>query len=374
MDAACSQQIASKQTPQHLKDHQKFSQWLKYQQKNVKSKKHSEVLQLAELYQKLQTPDQRRSFISKWLKNGGAKGDIAILVKQDIHISNENSAVDVVGYMTPGMIAEKEHVARARYESEQQFMDAIKFLIEQSQQSHPPPEGEPCSLEGVDFWTTKFFYAVGGIEEQKKQTATTQSFSRNAELAASGSSSQALAGAATALSVVDVDMVPDAADGAEKDEDKALSRERAMLAKKAKVVQRAYASMVSLLAKCRSHVLLQDPARSTPLNKLEKECTMMMPKSDGDNTTEELEGKLQGINHLVARLHYTFPECAPKAKRARVGSFDGKAVEVIPVSDGSAAPEGVTGDSAAADPPPAAEEELPAGGAEPAAAEDGDAE
>ena len=365
MDAACYQQIATKQTPQHLKDHQKFSQWLKYQQKNGKSKKHSEVLQLAELYQKLQTPDQRRSFISKWLKNGGAKGDIAILVKQD---------------MTPGMIAEKEHVARARYESEQQFMDAIKFLIEQSQQSHPPPEGEPCSLEGVDFWTTKFFYAVSGIEEQKKQTATTQSFSRNAELAASGSSSQALAGAATALSVVDVDMVPDAADGAEKDEDKALSRERAMLAKKAKVVQRAYTSMVSLLAKCRSHVLLQDPARSTPLNKLEKECTMMMPKSDGDNTTEELEGKLQGINHLVARLHHTFPECAPKAQRARVGSFDGKAVEVIPLSDGSAALEGVSGDSAAAsvqnaaDPPPAEEQDLPAGGAEPAAAEDGDAE
>ena len=136
--------------------------------------------------------------------------------------------------------------------------------------------------------------------------------------------------------------------------------------------------MVSLLAKYRSHVLLQDPARSAPLNELEKERTMTMPKSDGDQTTEELEGKLQGINHLVARLHITFPECAPKAKRARVGSFDGKAVDVIPLSDGSAAPEGVRGDSAAtsvqnpSDTAPAQEQDLPAGGAEAATAEDGD--
>ena len=181
MDAACSLHQADSSASQG------FSQWLKYQQKNVKSKKLSEVLQLADHYQKLQTPDQRRSFISKWLKNGGAKGDI--------QISNENSAIDTVGYMTPGAIAEKEHAARVRNESEQQFTDAIKFLIEQSQQSHPPPEGEPCSLEGVDFWTTTFFYAKSGIEEQKRQTATTQSLSRNAELAASASSSAALAGA-----------------------------------------------------------------------------------------------------------------------------------------------------------------------------------
>ena len=111
----------------------------------------------------------------------------------------------------------------------------------------------------------------------------------------SGSSSAAIASADTALKVLNEDMPGDDADVAAQ-EAKQNTKEKAALGKKLKMQQRAFANMVSLLAKCRSLVLMDDPDRAPVLNKLEKECCQLKPKPEGDDVTmEELDGKIQGI-------------------------------------------------------------------------------
>ena len=110
-------------------------------------------------------------------------------------------------------------------------------------------------------------------------------------------------------------------------EDKALLKEKAVISKKLKHNQRMYSSLVNLLAKCRSSILLGEvDAACTPLlNTLEKECQQFHAKAEDDLSLEDIEERLAGIGAVTARLHRGFPHLAPKSKKAkvaRVGSAD----------------------------------------------------
>ena len=90
---------------QQLKEHQRFSQWLKYNQQKSGGQNKAQVSQLADMYHNLTSTQERKAFISKWIRNGGAKGDIGILVRQSIDLKDESSSKISAGFVTPGVIA-----------------------------------------------------------------------------------------------------------------------------------------------------------------------------------------------------------------------------------------------------------------------------
>ena len=94
-----------------------------------------------------------------------------------------------------------------------------------------------------------------------------------------------------------------------------LPRKRAQLQKKNRLALKTFASLATLLSRCRSISLIKSlgDKYTCTLNKVEKEIHGLAVK-DSD-TLEELDQKLSGMGECAARLHHSFPETAPKASK-----------------------------------------------------------
>ena len=138
------------------------------------------------MYQGCTGVAQKKAFIGRWLANGGSKGDLQFLVKQEIDHQNKAKAVRSSGYMTPGQIATLVHVQQSVYDTEEAYRSALKFVIVQNQMEHPPKSG-PAMIPGPDFWTSKFSFYHQGILEETEENTTKQHFSKVSDMNYTGS-------------------------------------------------------------------------------------------------------------------------------------------------------------------------------------------
>ena len=144
-----------------LKTHQRYCQFMKYQLKNPGSKKHGLCQQLAGLYDKCQSAEERKQFVQRWARNGGSKGDLKVLIKQEITLCKESWSLKEEGMMTPGQIATLIGLSRERCSSEDAFKAALEADINANQTKFgiDPAQGKEL---GIDFWTTRFAYTLQG--------------------------------------------------------------------------------------------------------------------------------------------------------------------------------------------------------------------
>ena len=332
---------------QMQQDHQKFNQFLKYQLANPNAKKHTECKQLANLYGQCASSDARRSFIGRWLKCGGSKGDVKVFVQQEMLFLNQSTDVERDGFLTPGQIATLVSLDRACYKTPLEYETALKWFITKNQQDHPPPG--PSSEEGIDFYTSKYWFTFNEMKEKKNTTTTVQKVDKSVESMGSAATSATVTVQMLETDTTDVPAI----------EDKAKpSKEQLLLSKKLKLCQRQFGALVNLMAKARSQLLLQNLGGgvASELNRLEKEVQKLQPP-EKDPVLEELDDSLSAMAMVTTKLHAACPDLAPKPKRMKLSHVVAAALE-----EEEAAAAAAKADAAAA------AEAAPPTAAEPAAA------
>ena len=307
-------------------EHQRFNQWLKYNIDRPSSKKHADCQTLASLYEQCGDAASRKQFISKWLKSGGSRGDTKLMVTQALQFTSEESRCTKCGWITPGQISELMKVDRNNYGDDMQgYMSALRFLIQQNHAAHPPPAGTNGVREGIDFWTCLYFYTHKDMDRVLQKNEQKHMMERSNELSAGAATTPAFAQA-----MLSTDLEAPASLEDKEKEDKAALKAKALEAKKLKIAQKQFSGAISLMAKCRSHALVEEQGQqvTNSLNKMELELSRLQPKAG--QTLDDLEFRVEAMAGITIKLHSSFPQFAPrKPKLARVES----AAEVVGPSD-----------------------------------------
>ena len=313
--SAASAAAAASQDAIAARDHQKFNQFLRYNANNAKSKKHEDCKTLALLY-KLATNDERKGFIARWLRSGGSKGDLKVQVQQELIFFAETSKLKTVGHMTPGQIAKHCELVREVYADLGLYEAAVRFEIEKNQKRFPPPPGQDPVDEGIDFWTSRFWYTHLSAEETKQGTTTGQQLRKSADLAASSnatpqSAMQMIGGVEANLSLP-APPEEEAATGRP-------SKEQVVITRKVKAASRSFSALINHLAKCRTQVLLNGGrSLKAVVDKAESECASIPERlAASDVSLEEVDGIAEKLQTLLTGLHKCFPDLAPRSKRPR---------------------------------------------------------
>ena len=330
-----------------MKQHQQFNQWLAYNSKAVDSKKHEVSLQLGELYRHCQSQEEKKAFIGRWLKNGGARGDMKALISNEIELQNSSKRQKTSGYLTPGAIATLEGLQPTFYRNIESFAAAIQGLILANLKRFPPSNGEPVEA-GVDFWTSRYHYSHVGATVEEESSSSIQKIAKSNSLSVGSTTAANLVSAC--LAVTSEVAAPALEDGKpDAKAEKQQAKEKAALGKKTKVALKSYCNVVNALSKCRSQLLISDHDESLVkvLEKAEKQAKAVRPK-EGEEM-EELDLKMQGMNEILQSVHKAFPMFAPKdpaAKRSRGGrehedKDEGVLGAGMPGKDGKEPPAGV---------------------------------
>ena len=215
-----------------------------------------------------------------------------------------------VVWITPGSVADLMKVDRANYgDNIQGYKDALCFLIQQNQSQHPPPGGVGFK-EGIDYWTTLYFFTHQDMDRMLETSNTRQNMQKGVEMAPTAASTP---GVVQAMLSTDVEEGPPALTDKEQDkEKKAAQKAKQAEVKKLKLAQKSWSAVVNLMAKCRSITLHEDLDKKfwSALNKHEKELAGLQPKEGQE--LEDLEMKMESIAGINSKLHALFPSLAPK--------------------------------------------------------------
>ena len=301
-----------------VKDHQKFNQFLRYNAANASSKKHEQASTLAMLYNQISSADDKKAFVARWLKSGGAKGDIKLQVQQEICFLSETNKNKNVGHMTPGIIAKHLELRREVYTDAFKFEEAIRHEIQRNQAKFPPPQEQLPVEEGHDFWTSRYWYTHLGAQEVKESSKTGQMMHKSADLAAGNSATplaatQMLPGFEGNLAIT-APAAPEDAGASTKE-----GKQQLLLAKKIKYASKCFNSLLQHLAKCRTQALLNGGKSLRAIaDKAESECASIPEKlASKDLTLEDIPGILETIQTLQNGLYKCFPDLAPRSKQPK---------------------------------------------------------
>ena len=226
------------------------------------------------MYKELSNAGDRRNFIARWVRNGGSKGDLKVMVAQEMEFNTTSKKKDSTGMLLPGQIAELKGLKQATYKDQATFEQALRFLIVQNQEAYPPKG--PRVVEGFDFWTLQYAFKVVGMQEEEASSETKQKINKAAELGGALATTASLAGQLLDVDVAQVrGLTADGEKGKEAKPDKA----HALLAKKTKLAQKQFANLVGVMAKGRTMLLLNnmEPAYAKVLNGLEKQVAGLQP-------------------------------------------------------------------------------------------------
>ena len=228
-------------------DHQKFNQFLRYQVAHTESKKHLDCKQLAALYERCDSTEARKGFIARWLRSGGAKGDIKVMVEQEMRFLNQKTQGKKSGMLTPGQIGTLVSVHRSSYSSDAEYESALKWFISKNQQEHPPPG--PSVEEGMDFHTSLYFFTSKDMDEDKTTTSSYQKINKNLEILGSASTS-----ASVAVQMLDTDN----SEPTTAVEDKRPTKEQLLLGKKAEASSQAICQSGEPDGQSKKHAALEE--------------------------------------------------------------------------------------------------------------------
>ena len=246
-----AEQLAVVSAADARKDHQKFSQWLKYQLKKTDDEdKLAQVSNISSMYKELANAEDRRNFIARWVRNGGSKRDLKVMVAQEMEFNTTSKKKGSTGMLLPGQIAELRGLKQATYKD--QATQALRFLIVQNQETYPPKG--PRVVEGFDFWTSQYAFKVVGMQEEEASSETKQKINKAAELGGALANTASLAGQLLDVDVAQVrGLTADGEKGKEAKPDKA----HALLARRPSW-QKQFANLVGVMAKGRTMLLLNN--------------------------------------------------------------------------------------------------------------------
>eukprot|EP00971_Amphidinium_carterae_P177171 3513739-Amphidinium_carterae.1 len=95
---------------------QRFNQFLKYTTTKASNEgRVAEAKHLADLYHQCASGTEKRAFIARWSKQGGAKQNLQLFFQQELRSTQESSSAANVGHMTAGKIGSLEGVTRELY-------------------------------------------------------------------------------------------------------------------------------------------------------------------------------------------------------------------------------------------------------------------
>ena len=130
----------------------------------------------------------------------------------------------------------------------------------------------------------------------------------------SGNSSMALAWQVANPSLEDDAPAAEAQQAAAK-----ANKQQQLLAKKTRLANKSFQALVTLMAKCRSQLLIhgKDPKLLLVLNKAEKECGAISSLLSGSPALEDMDDCLAGIQLEVTKIQQAFPDIAGRPKAAK---------------------------------------------------------
>ena len=79
------------------------------------------MIEVPTMYKELANAEDRRNFIARWVRIGGSKGDLKVMVAQELEFNTTSKKKDSTGLLLPGQIAELKGLKQATYKDPGNF-------------------------------------------------------------------------------------------------------------------------------------------------------------------------------------------------------------------------------------------------------------